>query len=130
MNINFFSELVPILKHKKQRNITDLKWKPQSASTLAVASQTCILIWNVDPTSLSTRPSSGGMQILTYPPHTPVTSIEWNPNGFDLLFSCSALSSSIVVSLKYFDLQIFLFFILVIIYFVIMANLYILRCLL
>lgn len=49
------STTVPSLKHRLQRNVAALAWKPLSASVLAVACQTCILIWTLDPTSLSTR---------------------------------------------------------------------------
>lgn len=49
------STIVPSLKHRLQRNVAALAWKPLSASVLAVACQTCILIWTLDPTSLSTR---------------------------------------------------------------------------
>nr|CAB3219591.1 aladin-like [Phallusia mammillata] len=91
------NETVPVLKHKLQRNITDLKWKPLSASILAVGTQTAILIWNIDPMSMSTRPSTGAVQVLSYSGHSPVTSLSWSPHGFDQLFACSALSSAIVV---------------------------------
>jgi len=30
-------------------------YRPQSASVLAVACQSCVLIWHVEPTSLATR---------------------------------------------------------------------------
>ncbi|XP_076802961.1 aladin-like [Clavelina lepadiformis] len=91
------NELVPMLKHKLQRNVTMMSWKPLSASTLAVGTQTAVLVWNIDPTSLSTRPSSGAVQVLSHAGHSPVTSIGWNPRGLDLLFTTSTLSSAIVV---------------------------------
>lgn len=49
------STIVPSLKHRLQRNVAALAWKPLSASVLAVACQSCILIWTLDPMSLSTR---------------------------------------------------------------------------
>ncbi|XP_059103501.1 aladin [Peromyscus eremicus] len=52
---NANSTIVPSLKHRLQRNVAALAWKPLSASVLAVACQSCILIWTLDPTSLSTR---------------------------------------------------------------------------
>ena len=36
-------------------NIWPLLFRPNSASELAVACQSCILIWNIEPTSLATR---------------------------------------------------------------------------
>lgn len=78
---NANSTIVPSLKHRLQRNVAALAWKPLSASVLAVACQSCILIWTLDPTSLSTRPSSGCAQVLSHPGHTPVTSLAWAPNG-------------------------------------------------
>ena len=90
--------MAPVLKHKMQRNVSELKWRSLSASELAVAAQSAVLVWTVDPGSLSTRPSSGAAQVLTYPGLSPVTSVEWSPEGFDLLFACSVLSSAVVVS--------------------------------
>lgn len=78
---NASSTIVPSLKHRLQRNVAALAWKPLSASVLAVACQSCILIWTLDPTSLSTRPSSGCAQVLSHPGHTPVTSLAWAPSG-------------------------------------------------
>ncbi|EPQ09561.1 Aladin [Myotis brandtii] len=93
-NVN--STIVPSLKHRLQRNVAALAWKPLSASVLAVACQTCILIWTLDPTSLSTRPSSGCAQVLSHPGHTPVTSLAWAPSGGRLL-SASPVDAAILV---------------------------------
>ena len=94
-----FSDLVPMLKHKLQRGISTLAWKPLSASVLAVATQTVILLWTVDPSSLSTRPSASAAQVLSYPGHSPITSIAWCPHGSDKLYAVSALNSALVVRL-------------------------------
>uniref|UniRef100_A0A8C5XGM4 Aladin WD repeat nucleoporin n=1 Tax=Microcebus murinus TaxID=30608 RepID=A0A8C5XGM4_MICMU len=88
--------IVPSLKHRLQRNVATLAWKPLSASVLAVACQSCILIWTLDPTSLSTRPSSGCAQVLSHPGHTPVTSLAWAPSGGRLL-SASPVDAAILV---------------------------------
>ncbi|KAB0396839.1 hypothetical protein E2I00_016258 [Balaenoptera physalus] len=88
--------IVPSLKHRLQRNVAALAWKPLSASVLAVACQSCILIWTLDPTSLSTRPSSGCAQVLSHPGHTPVTSLAWAPSGGRLL-SASPVDAAILV---------------------------------
>ncbi|XP_071102103.1 aladin-like [Haliotis cracherodii] len=79
------NNLMPILKHKLQKNVADLAWQPNSASVLAVACQSCILIWHVEPTSLATRPSASSVQVLHRSGHTPVTSLTWHPDGSILL---------------------------------------------
>ncbi|XP_039271464.2 aladin-like [Styela clava] len=89
--------LVPILKHKLQKYVTCVEWKPLSASILAVGSQTAILIWTVEPSSFSTRPSAGAVQVLSYSGHSPVTSLAWSPTGDDVLVAVSALNTAIVV---------------------------------
>ncbi|KAG6927139.1 aladin WD repeat nucleoporin, partial [Chelydra serpentina] len=68
---NTNSATVPILKHRLQRNVASMVWKPLCASILAVACQSCVLVWHLDPTSLSTRPSSGCAQVLAYPVTVP-----------------------------------------------------------
>ncbi|KAF4010192.1 hypothetical protein G4228_001495 [Cervus hanglu yarkandensis] len=92
---NANSTIVPSLKHRLQRNVAALAWKPLSASVLAVACQSCILIWTLDPTSLSTRPSSGCAQVLSHPGHAPVTSLAWAPSGGRLL-SASPVDAAIL----------------------------------
>ncbi|KAK3566017.1 hypothetical protein QTP86_024192, partial [Hemibagrus guttatus] len=52
---NSRSAITPTLKHRLQRSVSAMQWKPLCASTLAVACHTCLLIWHVDPNSLSTR---------------------------------------------------------------------------
>ncbi|XP_033762982.1 LOW QUALITY PROTEIN: aladin-like [Pecten maximus] len=89
------NELVPTLKHKLQKNVSDLAWRPQSASVLAVACQSCILIWQVEPTSLATRPSTSSVQVLQQSNHAPVTSLSWDPNGCVLL-SASPVDTAIL----------------------------------
>ncbi|XP_054902206.1 aladin isoform X1 [Poeciliopsis prolifica] len=90
------SAITPTLKHRLQRNVAAVQWKPLCASALAVACQNCLLVWNVDPCSLSTRPSSGCAQVLSHPGHSPVTSIAWSPSG-SLLVSASPLDTSMMV---------------------------------
>ncbi|XP_008934590.1 PREDICTED: aladin, partial [Merops nubicus] len=90
------SATVPSLKHRLQRNVAALAWKPLCASILAVACQSCVLLWHLDPTSLSTRPSSGCAQVLSYPGHSPVTSLAWAPSG-DLLLSASPVDTAMLV---------------------------------
>ncbi|KYO44109.1 aladin isoform C [Alligator mississippiensis] len=93
---NTNSATVPILKHRLQRNVASMAWKPLCASILAVACQTCVLVWHLDPTSLSTRPSSGCAQVLSHPGHSPVTSLAWAPSG-GMLLSASPVDTAMLV---------------------------------
>ncbi|OPJ71894.1 transcription factor Sp1 isoform A [Patagioenas fasciata monilis] len=93
---NSSSVTVPSLKHRLQRNVAAVAWKPLCASILAVACQSCVLLWHLDPTSLSTRPSSGCAQVLSYPGHSPVTSLAWAPGG-QLLLSASPADTAMLV---------------------------------
>ncbi|XP_062485133.1 aladin isoform X1 [Pezoporus occidentalis] len=93
---NSSSATIPSLKHRLQRNVAALAWKPLCASILAVACQSCVLLWHLDPTSLSTRPSSGCAQVLAHPGHSPVTSLAWAPSG-DLLLSASPVDTAMLV---------------------------------
>ncbi|XP_054625279.1 aladin [Dunckerocampus dactyliophorus] len=90
------SATTPTLKHRLQRSVAALQWKPLCASGLAVACQNCLLVWHVDPCSLSTRPSSGCAQVLSHPGHSPVTSIAWSPSG-SLLVSASPMDTAMMV---------------------------------
>ncbi|XP_067385743.1 aladin isoform X1 [Emydura macquarii macquarii] len=90
------SATVPILKHRLQRNVASMAWKPLCASILAVACQSCVLVWHLDPTSLSTRPSSGCAQVLAHLGHSPVTSLAWAPSG-EMLLSASPVDTAMLV---------------------------------
>ncbi|KAM4700055.1 aladin [Discoglossus pictus] len=90
------STTVPTLKHRLQKDVASMAWKPLCASVLAVACQSCVLVWHVDPTSLSTRPSSGCAQILSHPSHSPVTSVCWSPRG-GVLLSASPVDTTMLV---------------------------------
>ncbi|XP_065610730.1 aladin [Cyrtonyx montezumae] len=94
--LNHTSATIPSLKHRLQRNVAAVAWKPLCASILAVACQSCVLVWHLDPTSLSTRPSSGCAQVLSYPGHSPVTSLAWAPSG-KLLLSASPVDTAMLV---------------------------------
>ncbi|XP_064257146.1 aladin [Passer domesticus] len=93
---NSSSATVPSLKHRLQRNVAAMAWKPLCASILAVACQSCVLVWHLDPTSLSTRPSSGCAQVLSCPGHSPVTSLAWAPSG-ERLLSASPVDTAMLV---------------------------------
>ncbi|XP_073326307.1 aladin isoform X2 [Pagrus major] len=90
------SATTPTLKHRLQRSVAAVQWKPLCASALAVACQNCLLVWHVDPCSLSTRPSSGCAQVLSHPGHSPVTAIAWSPSG-SLLVSASPMDTAMMV---------------------------------
>lgn len=90
------SDVVPTLKHKMQLSVADIAWKPSSASMLAVACQSCILIWTVEPTSLATRPSTSCAQVLSTPGHCPIISVAWCPLD-SVLVSASPTDSAIMV---------------------------------
>lgn len=90
------SATTPTLKHRLQRSVAAVQWKPLCASALAVACHNCVLVWHVDPCSLSTRPSSGCAQVLSHPGHSPVTSIAWSPSG-SLLVSASPMDTAMMV---------------------------------
>ena len=92
------SDLVPVLKHKSQRQVTCVEWKPMSCQLLAVACRNSIILWQVDPCSLLTRPSTNCIQIIDCSRHHLVTSIKWCPRGSDLLYSVSAFNSKVLVS--------------------------------
>uniref|UniRef100_A0A669CYN0 Achalasia, adrenocortical insufficiency, alacrimia n=1 Tax=Oreochromis niloticus TaxID=8128 RepID=A0A669CYN0_ORENI len=90
------SATTPTLKHRLQRNVAVVQWKPLCASALAVGCQNCLLVWHVDPCSLSTRPSAGCAHVLSHPGHAPVTSIAWSPSG-SLLVSASPMDTAMMV---------------------------------
>ncbi|KAK8756282.1 hypothetical protein V5799_001015 [Amblyomma americanum] len=90
------ASITPMLKHRSQRNITDMAWKPHCTSVLAVACREGILLWQVEPTSLIARPSSACASLLSRPEHNPVTSISWHPKG-TLLASASAADCSLLI---------------------------------
>uniref|UniRef100_A0A8C4R2P6 Achalasia, adrenocortical insufficiency, alacrimia n=1 Tax=Eptatretus burgeri TaxID=7764 RepID=A0A8C4R2P6_EPTBU len=88
------SRTVPVLRHRCQRGVADLAWRPMAAAGLAVACRGAVVIWQVEPSSLSTRPSSCCVQVLNQP--GPVTSLAWNPHG-EMLIAASPASSSLKV---------------------------------
>ncbi|NWT76636.1 AAAS protein, partial [Prunella himalayana] len=87
---NSNSATVPSLKHRLQRNVAAMAWKPLCASILAVACQSCVLVWHLDPTSLSTRGDRGDT--------VPQTGC-WSPDGSRLLFT--VLGESVIYSLSF-----------------------------
>ncbi|XP_033104095.1 aladin-like [Anneissia japonica] len=90
------SEVVSNLKHRLQKCVAALAWKHHSASVLAVACKTCILIWRVDPSSLFTRPAASAAHVLSYQGHGPVTSLAWDPRG-ELLASASPSDTAMLI---------------------------------
>lgn len=70
-----------------------MAWRPFCASELAVGCDEGVIVWNVDPNSVITRPSMSCGQVLRQPGHRPVTSLEWSPRG-DLLLTASIVDTS------------------------------------
>lgn len=90
------NNITPLLKHALQKDVTSMAWKPYCASMLALGCQAGVIIWQLDPTSLVTRPSSTCMTLLSQKGHTGVTSVSWHPNG-ELLASCSPCDTSMLI---------------------------------
>lgn len=42
----------PLLRCKQQKNITCIAWRPSSNTDIAVAHETGIIVWNIDPNAL------------------------------------------------------------------------------
>ncbi|XP_026285051.1 aladin [Frankliniella occidentalis] len=87
---------VPTLRSKLQRSVTCLAWRPHSASELAVGCHAGVLVWQVDPKSVVTRPSITCATVLKRPGHSPITSIQWNSTG-TLLVSAASSDSSMYI---------------------------------
>ncbi|TRY91714.1 hypothetical protein DNTS_003343 [Danionella cerebrum] len=90
------SSTAPSLKHRCQRSVSALQWKPLCGSALAVACEKHLIVWSVDPCSLSSRPSSGCAQLLSLPGHSPITSLAWSPSG-SLLVSASPVDTAMML---------------------------------
>ncbi|KAK5646188.1 hypothetical protein RI129_004652 [Pyrocoelia pectoralis] len=90
------SNIIPILKSKQQQNITCLAWRPFSNSEIAVGCENGIFVWNIDQTSMITRPSINNANILRRINHAPVVSIAWSAGG-DILASAAAKDSTILI---------------------------------
>jgi aladin len=72
-------------------------FRPLSASVLAVACHSCVLIWNVDPMLLSARPTASCVQVLSCPGHSPVIAIAWCPLD-GILVSASPADNALMVN--------------------------------
>lgn len=90
------SNLVPVLKLRRQRNITCMQWRPMSNSELVVACDQVIILWTIDPNSAVIRPSSNSAHIMYVNGHSPIVSLSWSPFG-DLLATAAALDVAIRV---------------------------------
>jgi len=67
-----------------------------SASELAVGCDGGVFVWQVDPNSVVTRPSTSCATVLQRPHHSPVTSVTWSPKG-DVLLTASAADTAMYV---------------------------------
>lgn len=88
------NQLIPLLKCKQQKNITTISWRPNSNCCLAVACEKLIIIWDIDLSSVITRPSTNNCIILSRPYHAPIVDIAWCPRGV-ILASVAALDTRI-----------------------------------
>ncbi|XP_067125534.1 aladin [Centruroides vittatus] len=88
------NKMIPVLKHRLQKEVTSMAWKPYYSSILAVACNMGVLVWQIDPTSLVTRPSSSCVTFLKQ--KGPVTCVSWHPDG-SFLVSSSAADSKLHV---------------------------------
>ncbi|NXC46898.1 AAAS protein, partial [Penelope pileata] len=98
---NSSSATIPSLKHRLQRNVAAVAWKPLCASILAVACQSCVLVWHLDPTSLSTRVWEAQMWTCEKWPTIKGRCQTgcWSPDGSRLLFT--VLGESVIYSLSF-----------------------------
>lgn len=90
------SDLVPILEHKQQKAVSCLAWRPLSGSVLVVGCDSGLFVWTVDPLSPILRLGGSSVGHLSYPGHSPVTTVSWSPSG-QLLVSGSPADSNLMV---------------------------------
>uniref|UniRef100_A0A1B0DD25 Aladin seven-bladed propeller domain-containing protein n=1 Tax=Phlebotomus papatasi TaxID=29031 RepID=A0A1B0DD25_PHLPP len=72
-----------------------MAWRPFTAGLLVVGCQSGVLLWSLEPNSHITRPLSQATHLKS-PNHSPVTSVDWSPNGC-LLVTASINDSDIVI---------------------------------
>ncbi|RMX58852.1 hypothetical protein pdam_00014484 [Pocillopora damicornis] len=90
------SDLVPILEHKQQKAVSCLAWRPLSGSVLVVGCDSGLFVWTVNPSSPILRLGGSSVRHLSYPGHSPVTTVSWSPSG-QLLVSGSPADSNLMV---------------------------------
>ncbi|CAH3154561.1 unnamed protein product [Pocillopora meandrina] len=90
------SDLVPILEHKQQKAVSCLAWRPLSGSVLVVGCDCGLFVWTVNPSSPILRLGGSSVRHLSYPGHSPVTTVSWSPSG-QLLVSGSPADSNLMV---------------------------------
>ncbi|XP_060560181.1 aladin-like [Ruditapes philippinarum] len=96
------TELVPILKHKLQKNVACLAWHDVPEANKVYSQFVYISSHGYQPPhyflqylhllqkpnqSLATRPSSSSVQVLQESGHCPITSLSWSPDGRILMSS-------------------------------------------
>ncbi|XP_040563476.1 aladin [Lepeophtheirus salmonis] len=86
----------PILKYKLQKSVSCLAWRPFSSSELAVGTESGILIWVVDPSSVVARPSASCVTKLSPGRELPISSLEYDPSG-QYLLACSPSEKDITI---------------------------------
>lgn len=85
------------LRHQLQKNVTDMAFRPFEHFALAVACDTCVLIWRVDADAVSNRPTPHCAQALSAGGGSShVCSVVWSATG-NVLFASSVSSSCISI---------------------------------
>ncbi|XP_065840061.1 aladin-like isoform X2 [Oscarella lobularis] len=76
------------LKHRNQKSISCLAWRPLCKNELAVGCLSGIVLWHLDPNIA--RPSANSVQFLSRPGHSPIVDLTWSPWGKYLASSSPA----------------------------------------
>ncbi|KAK2709786.1 hypothetical protein QYM36_013454 [Artemia franciscana] len=79
--------IVPMLKHRRQKNIGAIAWRYNSSCDVAIGCQGCVLLWRLDPNTVAAKPSSSFLTVINHPASTgPIVSLSWNPKTDQLAF--------------------------------------------
>ncbi|XP_065053268.1 aladin-like [Rhopilema esculentum] len=90
------NDFEPILKDKKQNDVTCLAFRPMSSAHIAVGCKSGILFWILDPNTSGVRPGANQHRFLSHAGHHPITSLSWSGDGH-LLASGSCADSSVII---------------------------------
>ncbi|RWS15000.1 aladin-like protein [Dinothrombium tinctorium] len=82
-----------LVRHKQQKKITDLAWKPTNEEILAVACHSVVLIWSFDRNSKFSQPVC--TRIITESIFSPITCVSFDRSG-ELLGICSPSTSKLL----------------------------------
>eukprot|EP00794_Sanderia_malayensis_P003209 gene3209-3685_t len=93
---NSFNDFEPVMKDKKQKDVTCIEFRPLSAAHVAVGCKKGILVWLLDPNSSGLRPGANQHRFLSQPGHCPITTLSWSKSG-RLLASGSPNDSAVMI---------------------------------